>query len=49
MINIANGHGVPIGDFVYLKLQPHKQVTVRQGVQQKVSAKFYELARLHTS
>ena len=30
-----------VGNWVYLKLQPHRQVTVRQGQQHKLSAKFY--------
>ncbi|GJR99783.1 hypothetical protein Tco_0316292 [Tanacetum coccineum] len=32
-----------VGTWVYLKLQPHKQVTVRQGQQHKLSAKYYGL------
>lgn len=28
-------------DFVYFKLQPHRQVRVRQGIHHKLSAKFY--------
>ncbi|GKA29013.1 hypothetical protein Tco_0715258 [Tanacetum coccineum] len=30
-----------VGDWVYLKLQPHRQVTVRQGQQRKLSAKYH--------
>nr|GEV03011.1 putative mitochondrial protein [Tanacetum cinerariifolium] len=30
-----------VGNWVYLKLQPHRQVTVRQGQQHKLSAKYY--------
>ncbi|GKA78466.1 retrotransposable element Tf2 [Tanacetum coccineum] len=30
-----------VGDWVYLKLQPHRQVYVRQGQQHKLSAKHY--------
>nr|GEX97350.1 hypothetical protein [Tanacetum cinerariifolium] len=29
------------GDMVFLKLQPHRQVTIRQGKQHKFSQKFY--------
>ncbi|GJR95854.1 hypothetical protein Tco_0268028 [Tanacetum coccineum] len=36
-------HGLPSsqGDMVYLKLQPYRQITVRQGMHYKLSAKFY--------
>nr|GEY73258.1 retrotransposable element Tf2 [Tanacetum cinerariifolium] len=30
-----------VGNWVYLKLQPHRQVTVRQGQEHKLSAKYY--------
>ncbi|GKE40682.1 hypothetical protein Tco_1464087, partial [Tanacetum coccineum] len=30
-----------VGDMVYLKLQPYRQITVRQGVNHKLSSKFY--------
>ncbi|GJR91412.1 retrotransposable element Tf2 [Tanacetum coccineum] len=30
-----------VGDWVYLKLQPHKQVTIRKGKQHKLSPKYY--------
>lgn len=30
-----------MGDWVYLKLQPYRQITIRQGVHHKLSAKFY--------
>lgn len=30
-----------VGTKVYLKLQPHRQVTIRKGVQHKFSAKYY--------
>nr|GEU62987.1 putative mitochondrial protein [Tanacetum cinerariifolium] len=30
-----------IGDMVFLKLQPHRQVTIRMGKQNKLSQKFY--------
>ncbi|GJT91570.1 retrotransposon-related protein [Tanacetum coccineum] len=30
-----------VGDMVFLKLQPHRQVTIRQGKQHKFSQKFY--------
>ena len=45
MRNQANKHRTDrefeVGTWVYLKLQPHRQVTVRQGQQNKLSAKFY--------
>lgn len=30
-----------MGDYVYLKLQPHRQVSIRHGLQHKFSPKFY--------
>lgn len=43
--NLANKHrkdrSFNVGDFVYLKLQPHRQVTVRQGIQHKLSPKYF--------
>ncbi|GJR58210.1 hypothetical protein Tco_1500372 [Tanacetum coccineum] len=30
-----------VGDFVYLKLQPYRQLTIRINKQHKLSAKFY--------
>lgn len=30
-----------MGDWVLLKLQPHRQVTIRQGKQNKFSPKYY--------
>ncbi|GJV87956.1 reverse transcriptase [Tanacetum coccineum] len=30
-----------VNDWVYLKLQPHKQVSIRQGQQHKLSSKYY--------
>ncbi|GJR43651.1 ty3-gypsy retrotransposon protein [Tanacetum coccineum] len=30
-----------VGDWVYLKLQPHRQVSIRQGQQHKLSSKYY--------
>ena len=30
-----------VGDWVYLKLQPHRQVTIRKGKQNKLSPKYY--------
>lgn len=30
-----------IGDFVYLKLQPHRQVTVKHGAYNKLSTRYY--------
>ncbi|GJS58032.1 putative mitochondrial protein [Tanacetum coccineum] len=30
-----------VGDWVYLKLQPHRQVSIRQGQQHKISSKYY--------
>ncbi|GJX58361.1 retrotransposon-related protein [Tanacetum coccineum] len=45
MENQANKHRTnrefEVGTWVYLKLQPHRQVTVRQGQQHKLSAKYY--------
>ena len=45
MQNQANKHRTDrhfdVGTWVYLKLQPHRQVTVRQGQQHKLSSKFY--------
>lgn len=45
MVNVANKHRTDrefqVGDWVYLKLRPHRQVTVRQGAQHKLAAKYY--------
>nr|GEU50021.1 reverse transcriptase [Tanacetum cinerariifolium] len=45
MRNQANKHMTDkqfeVGDWVYLKLQPHKQVSIRQGQQHKLSPKYY--------
>nr|GEX39470.1 retrotransposable element Tf2 [Tanacetum cinerariifolium] len=45
MRNQANKHRTDrqfkVGDWVYLKLQPHKQVSIRQGHQNKLSPKYY--------
>ncbi|GKF38079.1 retrotransposable element Tf2 [Tanacetum coccineum] len=45
MKNQANKHrsdrSFEVGSWVYLKLQPHRQVTARQGPYHKLSAKFY--------
>ncbi|GJZ41587.1 retrotransposable element Tf2 [Tanacetum coccineum] len=30
-----------VGDWVYLKLQPHRQVSIRQGQQHKLSSKYH--------
>nr|GEU70218.1 retrotransposable element Tf2 [Tanacetum cinerariifolium] len=42
---IADGHRTDrqyaVGDMVYLKLQPYRQTTVRQGLHHKLSSKFY--------
>nr|GEX13669.1 hypothetical protein [Tanacetum cinerariifolium] len=42
---IADGHrterSYEVGDMVYLKLQPYRQITVRKGVHHKLSSKFY--------
>ncbi|GJS25500.1 retrotransposon-related protein [Tanacetum coccineum] len=42
---IADGHRTDrqyaVGDMVYLKLQPYRQTTVRQGFHHKLSSKFY--------
>lgn len=45
MASLANKHRTDrqfaVGEFVYLKLQPHRQVTLRQGIQNKLSPKYY--------
>nr|GEU83110.1 putative mitochondrial protein [Tanacetum cinerariifolium] len=45
MRNQANKHRTDrqfeVGDWVYLKLQPHRQVSIRQGQQHKLSPKYY--------
>nr|GEW60586.1 retrovirus-related Pol polyprotein from transposon 17.6 [Tanacetum cinerariifolium] len=45
MRNQANKHMTDrqfkVGDWVYLKLQPHRQVSIRQGQQHKLSPKYY--------
>ncbi|GJX99564.1 ty3-gypsy retrotransposon protein [Tanacetum coccineum] len=45
MRNQANKHRTDrqfeVDDWVYLKLQPHKQVSIRQGQQHKLSPKYY--------
>nr|GEY81332.1 reverse transcriptase [Tanacetum cinerariifolium] len=45
MRNQANKHRTDIqfedGDWVYLKLQPHRQVSIRHGQQHKLSPKYY--------
>ncbi|GJX44858.1 retrotransposable element Tf2 [Tanacetum coccineum] len=45
MENQANKHRTDrefeVGNWVYLKLQPHRQVTVKQGQQHKLFAKYY--------
>ncbi|GJZ93438.1 suppressor of mec-8 and unc-52 protein homolog 1 [Tanacetum coccineum] len=42
---IADRHKIDrsyeVGDMVYLKLQPYRQITVRKGVHHKLSSKFY--------
>ncbi|GJT75254.1 ty3-gypsy retrotransposon protein [Tanacetum coccineum] len=45
MRNQANKHRtdrqLEVNDWVYLKLQPHRQVSIRQGQQHKLSSKYY--------
>nr|GEU88200.1 putative mitochondrial protein [Tanacetum cinerariifolium] len=45
MRNQTNKHRIDrqfkVGDWVYLKLQPHRKVSIRQGQQQKLSPKYY--------
>ncbi|GKA79397.1 reverse transcriptase, partial [Tanacetum coccineum] len=45
MSNQANKHRTDrqfeVDDWVYLKLQPHRQVSIRQGQQHKLSPKYY--------
>nr|GEW94107.1 reverse transcriptase [Tanacetum cinerariifolium] len=45
MRNQANKHKTDrqfeVGDWVYLKLQPHRKVSIRQGRQHKISPKYY--------
>ncbi|GJU08846.1 retrotransposable element Tf2 [Tanacetum coccineum] len=45
MRNQANKHRTDrqfeVDDWVYLKLQPHRQVSIRQGQQHKLSPKYY--------
>ncbi|GJV32931.1 reverse transcriptase [Tanacetum coccineum] len=45
MRNQANKHRTDrqfeVDDLVYLKLQPHRQVSIRQGQQHKLSPKYY--------
>ncbi|GJS40096.1 retrotransposable element Tf2 [Tanacetum coccineum] len=45
MQNQANKHKTDrhfeVGDWVYLKLQPHRQVSIRQGQQHKLSSKYH--------
>ncbi|GJU00139.1 retrotransposable element Tf2 [Tanacetum coccineum] len=45
MRNQANKHRtnrqLEVNDWVYLKLQPHRQVFIRQGQQHKLSSKYY--------
>ncbi|GJU05070.1 retrotransposable element Tf2 [Tanacetum coccineum] len=45
MQNQANKHMTnrhfEVGDWVYLKLQPHRQVSIRQGQQHKLSSKYH--------
>ncbi|GJT77699.1 reverse transcriptase [Tanacetum coccineum] len=45
MRSLANKHRIDrvfdVGMWVYLKLQPHRQVTIRQGQQNKLSSKYY--------
>ncbi|GJU24315.1 retrotransposable element Tf2, partial [Tanacetum coccineum] len=43
--NQANKHRtdrqLEVNDWIYLKLQPHRQVSIRQGQQHKLSSKYY--------
>lgn len=45
MVNQANKHRsdrvLDVGMWVYLKLQPHRQVTIRKEHQHKLSSKYY--------
>ncbi|GKB31446.1 hypothetical protein Tco_0870847, partial [Tanacetum coccineum] len=45
MRNQANKHRTDrqfkVDDWVYLKLQPHKKVSIRHGQQHKLSSKYY--------
>nr|GEV09935.1 hypothetical protein [Tanacetum cinerariifolium] len=45
MRNQANKHRTnrqfEVGDWIYLKLQPHRKVSIRQGQQHKLSPKYY--------
>ncbi|GJT25705.1 hypothetical protein Tco_0895642 [Tanacetum coccineum] len=45
MVNMSNNsrskRAFETGDWVYVKLQPHRQLSVRQGVHHKLSAKYF--------